>query len=128
MKTLVVNEKQNNKKVDRVILESFPNLSQNTLYKALRKKDIRVNDKRILENIVVYTGDIIKVFICDELLENKPNIPIVYEDDNILVVNKPVNLEVTGKNSLTSCLEKNYSFIKPCHRLDRNTCRSCFIC
>ena len=121
MKTLVVNKKQNNKKVDKVILESFPNLSQNTLYKALRKKDIRVNDKRISENIVVFTNDIIKVFICDELLENKPTFSTIYEDDNILVVNKPVNLEVTGDNSLTTYLQENYSFIKPCHRLDRNT-------
>jgi len=121
MKTLVVNEKQNNKKIDKVILESFPNLSQNTLYKALRKKDIRVNDKRISENIVVFTNDIIKVFICDELLENKPTFSTIYEDDNILVVNKPVNLEVTGENSLTTYMQENYSFIKPCHRLDRNT-------
>lgn len=121
MKIIVVNEKHNNKKLDRVILNSFPNLNSNTLYKALRKKDIRVNDKRVSENIVVYADDVIKVFICDELLENKPNFSIVYEDDFILVADKPINLEVTGENSLTNLLEKNYSFIKPCHRLDRNT-------
>lgn len=121
MRTLVVDEKQNNKKLDKVIYDNFPNLKQNTLYKALRKKDIRVNDKRVCENIVVHTDDIIKVFICDELLENIPTLSIIYEDDFILVVNKPINLEVTGENSLTTLLEKNYSFIKPCHRLDRNT-------
>ena len=121
MKTLFLNEKQNNKKVDKVILESFPNLSQNTLYKALRKKDIRVNDKRISENVIVHSGDILKIFICDELLENTPTISTIYEDDNILVVNKPVSLEVTGDNSLTTYLQENYLFIKPCHRLDRNT-------
>lgn len=121
MKIIVVDEKHNNKKLDKVILNSFPNLNSNTLYKALRKKDIRVNDKRVSENIVVYADDVIKVFICDELLENKPNFSIVYEDDFILVAYKPINLEVTGENSLTNLLEKNYSFIKPCHRLDRNT-------
>ena len=128
MRTLVVSEKQNNKKLDKVIFDNFPNLNQNTLYKALRKKDIRVNDKRISENIIVHTDDIIKVFICDELLENLPTFSIIYEDDFILVINKPINLEVTGENSLTTMLNENYSFIKPCHRLDRNTCRSCFIC
>ena len=128
MKIIVVNEKQNNKKLDKVIFDNFPNLNQNTLYKALRKKDIRVNDKRISENIIMHTDDIIKVFICDELLENKPNVSVIYEDDFILVVYKPINLEVTGENSLTTMLNENYSFIKPCHRLDRNTCRSCFIC
>lgn len=121
MKIIVVDEKYDNKKLDRVILDSFPNLNLNTLYKALRKKDIRVNDKRVSENIIVHTDDVIKVFICDELLENKPNFSIVYEDNFILVADKPINLEVTGENSLTTLLEKNYSFIKPCHRLDRNT-------
>jgi len=127
MRTLVVDEKHNNKKLDKVIFDNFPNLNQNTLYKTLRKKDIRINDKRVSENTIVYTDDIIKIFICDELLENKPKFSIVYEDDFILVANKPINLEVTGKNSLTTFLEENYTFIKPCHRLDRNTCRSCFI-
>lgn len=121
MKIIVVDEKHNNKKLDRVILDSFPNLNSNTLYKALRKKDIRVNDKRVSENIIIHTDDVIKVFICDELLENKHNLSIVYEDNFILVADKPINLEVTGENSLTTLLEKNYSFIKPCHRLDRNT-------
>lgn len=121
MRTLVVSKKQNNKKLDKVIFDTFPNLNQNTLYKALRKKDIRVNDKRITENIIVHTDDIIKVFICDELLYNKPNFSIIYEDNFILVVDKPINLEVTGINSLTSLLEEKYTFIKPCHRLDRNT-------
>lgn len=121
MKIIVVDEKHDNKKLDRIILDSFPNLNSNTLYKALRKKDIRVNNKRISDNIIVHTDDVIKVFICDELLENKPNFSIVYEDDFILVANKPINLEVTGENSLTTLLDKNYFFIKPCHRLDRNT-------
>ena len=121
MRIIVVDEKHDNKKLDRVILDSFPNLNSNTLYKALRKKDIRVNDKRVSDNIIIHTDDVIKVFICDELLENKPNFSIVYEDHFILVANKPINLEVTGENSLTNLLEKNYSFIKPCHRLDRNT-------
>ena len=121
MKVFTITEKHNNKKLDKVLFENFPNLKQNTFYKALRKKDIRINDKRISDNAVVYTGDIIKVFICDELLESNFNLSIVYEDDFILVVDKPINLEVTGEKSLTSILENNYSFIKPCHRLDRNT-------
>lgn len=121
MKIFTVSENQNNKKLDKVLFEVFPNLKQNTFYKALRKKDIRINDKRISDNLLVYTGDIIKIFICDELLESNFSLSIVYEDNFILIVDKPINLEVTGENSLTSILENNYSFIKPCHRLDRNT-------
>lgn len=121
MKLLTITEKENNKKLDKILFTHFPNLKSNTFYKALRKKDIRINDVRVSENITVHTGDMIKVYICDELLENTPPFSIVYEDDFILVVNKPAQLEVTGEYSLTSFLEKEYPFIKPCHRIDRNT-------
>ena len=46
----------------------------------------------------------------------------MFEDNNILIINKPTGIEVTnGCNSLTEALKKNYSYIEPCHRLDRNT-------
>ena len=46
----------------------------------------------------------------------------MYEDENIIIVNKPKNIEVTGDNSLTSILTNIYGFnVMPCHRLDRNT-------
>lgn len=121
MKVLIVNKKYDGKKVNNFILDSFPNLNKNTLFKALRKKDIRVNDKRISDNITIFENDEIKVFISDELLEGSIDYKIVYEDDNILAIDKPANIEVTGENSLTSSLEKSYKFIKPCHRIDRNT-------
>ena len=121
MKILVVDEKYNNKKLDKFIFDKFPSLSSGLFYKTLRKKDFRVNDNRISENIILHTGDEIKVFISDELLENNVSLPTIYEDDNILVIDKPTNIEVVGDNSVTSILEKKYSYIKPCHRLDRNT-------
>ena len=121
MKILVVDEKYNNKRLDKFIFDKFPSLSSGLFYKTLRKKDFRVNDNRISENIILHTGDEIKVFISDELLENNVSHPTIYEDDNILVIDKPTNIEVVGDNSVTSILEKKYSYIKPCHRLDRNT-------
>lgn len=121
MKILVVDEKYNNKKLDKFIFDKFPSLSFGLFYKTLRKKDFRVNDIRISENIILHTGDEIKVFIIDELLENNILLPTIYEDDNILVIDKPTSIEVVGDNSITSILEKKYSYIKPCHRLDRNT-------
>ena len=121
MKNLIVNKKYDGKKLNNFILDSFPNLSKNTLFKALRKKDIRVNDKRVSDNVTIFENDEIKVFISDELLEGRISIDKIYEDDNILVVNKPANIEVTGENSLASLLEKDYKFVKPCHRIDRNT-------
>lgn len=126
MQKLIVEDKFNNKKICDYLLYKFPKLSQNTLYKALRKKDIRINDIKINENKIINSGDEIKVYITDELLFGSNfNLDIVYEDDNILVVNKPTNIVVTGENDINSleyqCKKYLNSFVKPCHRIDRNT-------
>ena len=124
MKSLIVNEKFDNKKIITYLLDEFPNLSQNTIYKTLRKKDIRINGKRISENVVINSGDVIDIYLTDDFLFGKNiNFDIVYEDDNILIINKPKGIEVTGNNSLTELLQDKYSSksILPCHRLDRNT-------
>ena len=125
MKKLIVPEKFNNKSLTNFILNSFPNLQKNTLYKALRQKDIKINNVRTSKDILLHKNDEVLVYIADELLEKKVNIEICYEDDNILFVNKPAELEVTGENSLTTEIQKKYatsSFLPlPCHRIDRNT-------
>ena len=120
---LTVNEKDEGKKLDKFLISNIEGLTQNLFYKTLRKKDIKINEKRINSNIIVKNGDIILVYISEELLKPKINIDIIYEDENILVVNKPYNLEVTGKNSLTDILQEKYQDknILPCHRIDRNT-------
>lgn len=131
MKSLIVNEKYDNKKLNTFILDNFKNLNINVLYKALRKKDIRVNDKRISENVTLHFGDEVKIFISDDLLFNTNSLilDIIYEDDNIILVNKPNNIEVISNNSyeksLTDLVREYYNFNNnfpaPCHRLDRNT-------
>ena len=125
MKQLVVNKKYDGKKLNKFLLDNIPNLTNNLLYKTLRKKDIKVNGKRTNENINIFEKDIITVFIDDKLLESQIELKIFFEDENILIIDKPVNLEVTGNNSLTTYIHKKYetSSFKPmpCHRLDRNT-------
>lgn len=127
MQILSVEEKYNNKKLSTYLLNIFPLLKRGTLFKALRKKDIRVNNVKITDDIVIHTGDEIKVFITDELLcLTSITLDIVFEDDNILVINKPVGIKVTDDTSnevsLTSlCKDYINGFIEPCHRLDRNT-------
>lgn len=125
MKKLIVNKKYNGKKLNKFLLDNIPNLSSNLLYKTLRKKDIKINDKRISENITINENDEILVYISDEILNAKFELNIFYEDENILLINKPYNIEVTGDNSLTTYVHQNYknSDFKPmpCHRLDRNT-------
>ena len=127
MKKLIVNEKYDGKKLNKFLLDNIENLSSNLLYKTLRKKDIKINGKRVSENVLIHLGDEVLVYISDDLLDNlnSINLDIFFEDENILVINKPYNLEVTGKNSLTSIVHKKYenSLFKPmpCHRIDRNT-------
>lgn len=124
MQKLIVEPKYNNKKLSVFLYDHFNGLTSSTLHKALRKKDIRINDIRINEDTVVHEFDTITIFIIDELLYKNIELEKIYEDDNILVINKPTQIEVVSDNmnsSLTSILQKNYSYIKPCHRLDRNT-------
>ena len=117
MKKIVVDNKFNNKKLSAFFMNYFSDLPNSVFYKLLRNKDIRINGNRIHEDILVHTGDQIIIFIKDDT-----NIDIVFEDENILIVNKKAGIEVTnGNNNLTNILRQNYNFIEPCHRLDRNT-------
>ena len=125
MKEIIVNKKYHEKKLNKVLLEEFPNLNYPAFCKLLRKKDIKVNRKRTNKDILIYENDRIEVYLPKELEEVKIDLDIVYEDDNILVINKPANIEVTGKNSLTEIINKQYTNCEfkpqPCHRIDRNT-------
>lgn len=130
MKKLIVSKKYDGKKLNKFLLDNIHNLSFSLFCNTLRKKDIKVNGKRINKDITVFNGDEILVYISDELLDSKSslssfNLDIFYEDDNILIINKPANIEVTGNNSLTDLVHKLYKNLNfkpmPCHRLDRNT-------
>ena len=139
MKEIIVDSKYDGKKLNNFLLDTFNSLSMNLLYKTLRKKDIRINDVKVSENVVIHTGDNIKVYLSDEqLLGTTSNLEIIYEDENILAINKPAGIEVaSSNNSLTFALNnflnqrqildkmensniKNIE-VYPCHRLDRNT-------
>ena len=107
-----------------------------------RKKNFVLNDKKATGKEIIKEGDVVKLYISDDTynkfktdsfteedikISNHFNIKdsIVYEDKDIILINKPANIEVTGIDSLTSLIHKKYenSNFKPmpCHRLDRNT-------
>lgn len=127
MKKLIVSKKYNGKKLNKFLLDNIPTLSFSLFCNTLRKKDIKINGKRVNKDVPVLEGDEILVYISEDLLNSKSSIKldIIYEDDNILVINKPDNIEVTGSNSLTTLVHKQYVDYDykpmPCHRLDRNT-------
>ena len=129
MRKIIVNKKYDKKKLNTFLLDSFNGLTLNTIYKTLRKKDIRINNVKISENCIVNEGDEISIYLTDDLLYKTFDLNIVYEDDNILVVNKCAGIEVVSNNkeevTLTKLVLEHFSsfdFPAPCHRLDRNTC------
>ena len=133
MKEFVVGEVNNKKGIVSLLRKEFPKLNQNTIFKALRNKDIRVNDVKIKEDIVVHTGDRVKVFIIDDLLFGRNSFfdinekDVAYNDANFIIYNKPIEIEVQGNDKeigLEEALKKHFkcNFLKACHRLDRNTC------
>lgn len=99
MRSLIVDNKFNNKKLLTFLTFSYPEASVNTFYKALRKKDIRINDVKVTENVILNKGDIIKIYVVDNLLfsHSSPDFEILYQDDNILAINKPKGIEVTRR-------------------------------
>lgn len=122
MKKIIVNAKYHHKKLDKFLMDTFSGLKPSTFYKALRKKDIQVNGKRVSENIILEENDTITIYIIDDLLFSQESLSILYEDDSILVIDKPVGLEVEGDSSVTALVQKEKgNTILPCHRLDRNT-------
>ena len=80
MKKLIVNQKYNGKKLNTFLLKTIPNLSSNLFYKTLRKKDIKVNGKRISENIILHENDEVLVYIADYLLERDIPLDILFEE------------------------------------------------
>lgn len=148
MRTVFLDKEQSNKKIDKVIRELFPHMPVSAMFKAFRKKDVRINGIRIKEDYEVQPGDKLEIYIIDEILDGKPleseyqlnrGFTVVYEDKNVLIVNKEPGIAVHPDKEQTSNtlidLVRNYlqekgDYIpnKPdsfppslCHRLDRNT-------
>ena len=87
-------------------------LPYNVCQKALRKQDIKVDGKRIKENIKIDKGTLVEVYY----QKTPPKFDIVYQDDNIFIVNKHSGIEVEGKDGVAQSLNAI-----AVHRLDRNT-------
>ncbi|MCL1900783.1 MAG: RluA family pseudouridine synthase [Firmicutes bacterium] len=118
MKSFKVSEKS---KLFDAIISAGIKLSYNGFCKLLRNKDIKVNSVRVTENLSVLPFDVVEVYLKEkDLTEFKPD--IIFEDENVVLVNKPVKILTVGENSLHIDLESFYAQkVFPCHRLDFNT-------
>ena len=104
MKSFTVSKNDNDKRLDKFIQKVCPTLPQALMYKYIRTKHIKVNRKRAEISTRLYEGDIVEAYINDEFFkEIKPKydflsspdrLNIVYEDQNILLVDKPQGLLV----------------------------------
>lgn len=105
---------------------------------AMKKRDVRVDNVRISEDVRVHEGQDIRVYWSKEALtaqtQNKPALPIIFEDEHVLVINKPQGLQsqneenpLVGDSALTRVLAakkesgEQTDQIRLCHRLDVQT-------
>ena len=75
-------------RLDKYLMDQFPALGMGRLNKALRENKIKLNGKKQPLSTRVQNGDIIKLFLNDDQLENRPTpaAVFVYEDDDIIIV------------------------------------------
>lgn len=102
MKQLTIGKNDAGQRLDKFLTKNLPNLPQSLLYKYIRKKRIKVNGKRAEISTRLSEGDVLDLYINDEFFE-KPeptydflhagtNLNILFEDKNVLVLDKPVGL------------------------------------
>ncbi len=105
----------------KAVLGEYPEINFGTLNKLLRKKDIKINGKRVSANVDLQQGDLVEVYY--DFDKASLDIPIVYQDDNVVIVNKPQGIEVVSKdNDLTTKLSLQLGQkVYPAHRIDLNT-------
>lgn len=143
-----IGENQGNQRLDRFLKKYFAKASLSHVYKLIRK-DVKVNGRRKTPETVLNVGDELTLYISEEEAEamrGRKNIPkvkkqftIVYEDENILAVEKPFGLLTHGdgkekKNHLANQVldyliaKGDYDPVSertfapsPANRLDRNT-------
>lgn len=148
LKELTVGKNDVGKRLDAFILKVFPTMPQSLLYKYIRTKKIKINRKRTELNYRLCEGDLIQCYIDEEFTVSSPDeafkklkgsLEIVYEDENILLVDKKPGLLAHSGNEeglptlideIKAYLYKKGEYIPEdelsfspalCNRIDRNT-------
>ncbi len=148
MKEITITSKESGQRIDKYIRKLLNDAPLSYIYRLFRVKDIKVNGKKADISYILKENDIVRIFVTDDKLKEfssskpiekiKGTLNIIYEDENILIINKPRGILIHGDEKekritlsnivLNYLYEKgeyqpnNHSFIpSPCHRLDRNT-------
>ena len=139
-----------NQRIDKYVRKALNDAPLSFIYKLFRKKDVKIDGKPVKIDYKINAGETIRIYVTDQQLADFMNpqatvgrdlaYPIVYEDENILIVNKPANMLVhsdegnAGKKTLTDHVLSYLTFKDeynprvdlgfapgPAHRIDRNT-------
>ena len=146
MREFIINRNDGGQRLDKFIMKLMPDIPKSMLYKSLRKNCVRVNGKHVKDGAFILSdGDNVALYMKDEFYKNegfkyiKPDLDIVYEDNNIMVINKPVGMlchnDENGKGETLIDMVISHLYdtgeynpnventFKPalCNRLDRNT-------
>ncbi len=102
MKSFTISKNDSGQRLDKFITKAVPALPTSLLYKKIRTKDIKVNKKRAEISTRLNEGDVVDMYINDEFfapveekydfLSASKKLNIVYEDDNIILLDKSVGL------------------------------------
>lgn len=100
------------------LIEQNSTLNFNQIKSVLRKKDVKINSVRTNQDVFVHSGDFVEVYFS----QKQHNLDILFQDENVIVVNKPQGVEVKTMDLHTNekSLEQLTNAIAV-HRLDRNT-------
>lgn len=150
MKEIIISENEAGQRFDKYLDKYFKDAPKSFIYKMLRKKNITRNGKKATGSEKLAEGDIIKMFLADDTIEKfrgnadvlivkkHIDLDIIYEDNNVIVVNKPVGMlsqksepqDVSLNEYILDYLlsskktdMESLRTFKPsvCNRLDRNT-------
>lgn len=111
MKKFEIKIKKNQKIRDFLLNYGFSKPITNQI---IKNKDIKFDGKRLCEDDMVFAGQTVVVFAPE-----KPSarFSVIFEDENVIVLDKGCDIEVQGKDSLESAIPGSIAV----HRLDRNT-------
>ena len=134
-----LSEEESGQRLDNFLLRTLSGVPKTRIYKAIRKGEVRVNKGRAKPETKLASGDMIRIPPLDVAEVSEPAaIPdrrfkriessIVYDDKNLIVLNKPTGLAVHGGSGVTFGLIEslrqifpNQRYLELVHRLDRDT-------
>lgn len=140
MKKIVVKDNSLNKRLDVYITDEMPELSRTTVKRLIDEEKILVNEKKQKSSYKPESGDVITIYMPEaheiDLKAQDIPVPVIYEDNDIIVVNKPKGMVVHPANGnpdgtlvnaiLAMCKDSLSGIggeIRPgiVHRLDKDT-------